>query len=541
VDALEVVGVTKTYLPPTRWLRPLVRTAVDQPVEALRGLASTLAVLGVMVSWYAFHWDIAVHLDVGRDRFLSVPHLLIIAGYGLSGGAGLAGLMMTRLPLCRAWRERPGLVLVAASMGIGLVNLLFDNWWHGTFGRDGTVWSPPHLLLTFVAVVAIIGALLDRRRSGLTGAWVVGASAVLLASLSVLLSEYEYGYPQFRTTWLAPVLAVSGGFVLALARSASRLRWTATWVAVSMLGLRLVAMGANATLGRSMPLPPVALLVAAVAADLLLVGSQRWTVRSTVKTAAAWVPAYVAFELWYASVGLVDLPSAIRVPALAISTVTWLGGVALGHFVGARLAPESSSTDHTGGAPADHRAPRAGVALVAVIIALVFAASALPQLDDVGEQVAAQVDFDGERIIVTVPNATPGDVVTVIGAKEPGCRPQECVKAGGRRWLGRLEQRRPGRFEGVPGEGGDWVAVWYVGGDHVWADVVDRQQSGPVRLEPVAGDETPASPSTLAVAGGMVFTLIVVALWMLAGGLEPRPFPIAGPKSRLASLSPDEW
>jgi len=40
---LEVKGLRKTYKPPPGWLRPLVRTAVRQPVEALRGVTLEVA------------------------------------------------------------------------------------------------------------------------------------------------------------------------------------------------------------------------------------------------------------------------------------------------------------------------------------------------------------------------------------------------------------------------------------------------------------------------------------------------------------------
>lgn len=116
-------------------------------------------------------------------------------------------------------------MLVLASTVLGMVTLLFDNWWHLALGRDGTIWSPPHLLLLLVALLAVTGALLDRQRFGLTKVWVIGSSTILLASLSPLLSEYEYGYPHFRTLWWAPALALITGFVLALAQSAT-LRWS---------------------------------------------------------------------------------------------------------------------------------------------------------------------------------------------------------------------------------------------------------------------------------------------------------------------------
>ncbi len=39
---LEVRGVSKTYEPPARWLRPLVRSAVKEPMQALRDVSLTV-------------------------------------------------------------------------------------------------------------------------------------------------------------------------------------------------------------------------------------------------------------------------------------------------------------------------------------------------------------------------------------------------------------------------------------------------------------------------------------------------------------------
>lgn len=284
----------------------------------------------------------------------------------------------------------------------------------------------------------------------------------------------------------------------------------------------------NAALERSLPVPPVALLGVAVAADLLAIGTRRRGVHGLVATALAWLPGYLAVEIWYDQVGLVDLPASSRLPALLLSTLAWTTAATLGRFVGVRVTAEPlAPPDRVG-----HRHPRGPrlrrsadlVMAVAVVVAIPVAASAVPQIDDVGAYVGADLGVEGERLVLNVPRANPGDVVTVIGPQDPSCQPEECVEAGGRQWLGRLEQHQPGRFEGTPREGGTWRALWYVGGDHVWISVVDRSQAGPIQLEALVPAKPGSSLVTVVALGGAAFGLFVISLAALARALGPlRP------------------
>jgi hypothetical protein len=284
----------------------------------------------------------------------------------------------------------------------------------------------------------------------------------------------------------------------------------------------------------------VALLGVAVAADLLAIGTRRRGVHGLVATALAWLPGYLAVEIWYDQVGLVDLPASSRLPALLLSTLAWTTAATLGRFVGVRVTAEPlAPPDRVG-----HRHPRgprlrrsadlvmavavvvavAVVMAVAVVVAIPVAASAVPQIDDVGAYVGADLGVEGERLVLNVPRANPGDVVTVIGPQDPSCQPEECVEAGGRQWLGRLEQHQPGRFEGTPREGGTWRALWYVGGDQVWISVVDRSQAGPIQLEALVPAKPGGSLVTVVALGVAAFGLIVISLAALARALGPlRP------------------
>src|SRR5262245_18568804 len=96
---------------------------------------------GVVVSWSGFHWDIALHGDLGRERFVTPPHLIVVAGMVIRPCAALWGLSGS------GWRARPGLALALAAPLVNSVVLWFDNWWHELFGLDVTLWSPPHILL----------------------------------------------------------------------------------------------------------------------------------------------------------------------------------------------------------------------------------------------------------------------------------------------------------------------------------------------------------------------------------------------------------
>jgi hypothetical protein len=103
-------------------------------------------------------WDISWHASVGRDRFLTPPHILIYLG-AIFGGLFSAIHVLINTFFTRP--EKKGSFVKVwgffdASLGSlfciwGAIAMLtsapFDNWWHSAYGLDVKVFSPPHALL----------------------------------------------------------------------------------------------------------------------------------------------------------------------------------------------------------------------------------------------------------------------------------------------------------------------------------------------------------------------------------------------------------
>ena len=156
---------------------------------------------GVVVSWAGFHWDIALHGDLGRERFLTTPHLIVVAGMVLQGCAAVWGLAAAAdgSGMAAMFRRRPGLALALAAPLVNSVVLWFDNWWHELFGLDVTLWSPPHLLLVLGFVDALLGGIIDLAQQRFPAVGLALISGSLFGILTIVNFEFDIGYPHFAT------------------------------------------------------------------------------------------------------------------------------------------------------------------------------------------------------------------------------------------------------------------------------------------------------------------------------------------------------
>jgi hypothetical protein len=153
-------------------------------------LPAFVMLAGTLISLSGLTWDIDWHLDVGPDSFFTLPHLLIYSGGAI---AGLTSLVMV---LRATGAQRKGLELdptvggrafkvlgvFAAPIGylVGgiaaatfLLYGLWDEWWHGLYGFDVTIASPPHQgWLTSICVTMIGTAIVfAAAREHLWGRW----------------------------------------------------------------------------------------------------------------------------------------------------------------------------------------------------------------------------------------------------------------------------------------------------------------------------------------------------------------------------------
>ena len=262
-------------------------------------LGSTLILVGVM-------WDISWHATIGRDTFWSPPHLLVQAGgmmAGLTCGWAVLRTSFAAPPAAREgavrfWRyfhgPLGGWMVIWGAIAMA-TSAPFDDWWHGTYGLDVAILSPPHSVLaagvTAVHVGALLLVLLLQNRS--TGADVQRfarlhgyMAGILVMSITILVTEQTHQVLMHSPGFYKVVCAFFPALLVSAA-AASRLRWPATVAALVYSALQLALVWilplfeASPKLGPiySMvthmmpPAFPLLLVVPAVGIDLLF---QRW-------------------------------------------------------------------------------------------------------------------------------------------------------------------------------------------------------------------------------------------------------------------------
>lgn len=120
-----------------------------------------------------------------------------------------------------------------------LTSAPFDDWWHGAYGLDVKILSPPHVVLAFGIVMVEGGALVltaaaKNRAVGelrkLLDALFLYVAAMVLVALSVMSSDYHW-IPMRHTAMMYRVLALFVPAVFAAVSFGSGRKWAATTVA----------------------------------------------------------------------------------------------------------------------------------------------------------------------------------------------------------------------------------------------------------------------------------------------------------------------
>lgn len=163
---------------PAAFLSAAYESPTAQPAGArtrnvfdARPVAAVASVLALQVAAFGLAWDIVWHTFVGRDRFLTAPHVLMYAGVGFAGVTILAAVLYQSAHL-RAGAQVPGttpfLGIFHASRGLyvagfGLLTTALaaplDNSWHEWYGVDVTIWSPFHVMGLAGSAIALAGLL----------------------------------------------------------------------------------------------------------------------------------------------------------------------------------------------------------------------------------------------------------------------------------------------------------------------------------------------------------------------------------------------
>ena len=208
----------------------------------------------MIVGW---NWDISWHRSIGRDTVWSLPHISIYVALAI------AFLYTAWLVLSHTFgkdRNKPGIRVFGFNGPSGafvtlwgillqFMSILFDDWWHGIYGLDIGVFSPPHALLAwgilifyfgqFILVASYCNTAPAERKSGARWALLFLAS-VLLAHTSIA-ADAAYGPAAVRSLEWVISSATSYMVLFMIPIAYFNTRWAGAICAVLyMLGIILV-------------------------------------------------------------------------------------------------------------------------------------------------------------------------------------------------------------------------------------------------------------------------------------------------------------
>jgi hypothetical protein len=264
-----------------RWPLSWVRRA-SSALERVTGLPGwcagglLLEVWALLSAGLGFFWDVAWHIDLGRDAELLTPaHVLILLGLAGIAAAGAVSMAMATLDRAatdwsvaglRVPRGAAGLLALGAGATAGFP---LDDLWHATYGVDVTMWGPTHLLMIGGAVLSPVAAWLLLGEAGRTAGharargvlWFTCAAGLLVA-LGAMQLEFDDGVPQWQALYQPVLIALGATLPMVAARVAlgggAALRITVAYLAVRGAVALLVGPG----LGHVVPRFPLYLGIA---------------------------------------------------------------------------------------------------------------------------------------------------------------------------------------------------------------------------------------------------------------------------------------
>ncbi|MCP1380878.1 hypothetical protein [Runella salmonicolor] len=117
-------------------------------------------------------WDICWHLSIGRDGLFSPPHVIIYVGAIVSGlfsgyqvlYTTFKGSVVEKAQSVKVWGffySSLGALFCIWGALMMLTSAPFDDWWHGTYGLDVQILSPPHTVLALGIIGVQFGAIVS--------------------------------------------------------------------------------------------------------------------------------------------------------------------------------------------------------------------------------------------------------------------------------------------------------------------------------------------------------------------------------------------
>lgn len=212
-------------------------------MPAWASLPAGVAGVSLLIAVTGFYWDVATHIDRGRDPgpFGTAAHYPILIGLGGIAVAGLLAMTLgwrqerrpTWVRIQRGWWAPLGGALIAVCGCFALIGFPLDDVWHRLFGQDVTLWGPTHLLMIGGASLATLGVWalqIEGRRAAPASVKVdrsvafwraqadtLSAGAFLLG-MSTFQAEFDFGVPQFQLLFHPILIMLAAGVALVPAR-----------------------------------------------------------------------------------------------------------------------------------------------------------------------------------------------------------------------------------------------------------------------------------------------------------------------------------
>ncbi|HXA28905.1 MAG TPA: hypothetical protein VN193_09180 [Candidatus Angelobacter sp.] len=374
-------GTPATDLPRLPFARGLSR--LNDSLRRVTGLPGWCAgglftaMWALIVAVVGFFWDVAWHIDFGRDTELfTVPHVLILTGLLGLGAAGLFSIGLASVERApTAWRlgglriPRGALALGALSAGAAL-GFPLDDLWHATYGVDVTMWGPTHLMMIGGASLAPLALWLLAAEAGPDAGrpWarthVRRHLAVAVAlGLSTFQLEFDMGVPQWQALYQPVLIVLATSIALVAARVAFGRGWALFTAANFLVSRGVLALLVGPALGHVVPRFPLYLGIALVIEAGALLLPRLGALRGALLMGLGAATLGLASEWGFSQVWGRHPWQAGMVASLWVAVLAGLAGAVLGTALGNVLA---------------HR--RAGLSRFAVLAAFagVIAALALP-------------------------------------------------------------------------------------------------------------------------------------------------------------------
>lgn len=394
-------------------------------------LPAGLAGISLITAAFGMYWDVALHIDQGRDAgpLANPAHYFILLGlYGILA-AGWFAIVLPRtqsgspaaLRLAPDWHVPVGGILLTACASFAMIGFPLDDVSHRLFGQDVTLWGPTHLMLLGGAALTLVGILVlvtegylaarPADGAGATGARserlakrlrhgrVIGACGGLLIGLSIFQAEFDFGVPQFRLLFHPLLIAFAAALAIVAARTVIGRGGALAVVAFYLVVRGVLSLLTGPVLGETTPHFPLyiaeALLVEALALRMkpgtFRFGAAAGLLIATVGVVAEWGWSHVWMPLPW--------PDHMMISAIALAVPVAIAGGLLGTFAGAALRLDAALVGR----------PRAWAAAGGSLLVVAAVVGALLQVSspDARAQIAlrtihAGTNGDGKTVAATI-------------------------------------------------------------------------------------------------------------------------------------------